>query len=106
SRYHESGDKLMTPMMAGAVLKANGSPPMENSFTRAFAASRFFSISSARCSNVSMAHSLQTEAKEFCSFTHFARFTPHWGVVRPAGFEPTTICLEGRCSIQLSYGRF
>ena len=26
-------------------------------------------------------------------------------MVRPAGFEPTTICLEGRCSIQLSYGR-
>ena len=22
----------------------------------------------------------------------------------PAGFEPATVCLEGRCSIQLSYG--
>ena len=22
----------------------------------------------------------------------------------PAGFEPATLCLEGRCSIQLSYG--
>ena len=30
---------------------------------------------------------------------------PSGGMVRPAGFEPTTICLEGRCSIQLSYGR-
>jgi hypothetical protein len=25
--------------------------------------------------------------------------------VRLAGFEPTTLCLEGRCSIQLSYRR-
>jgi hypothetical protein len=22
----------------------------------------------------------------------------------PAGLEPATLCLEGRCSIQLSYG--
>jgi hypothetical protein len=26
-------------------------------------------------------------------------------MVRPARFERTTACLEGRCSIQLSYGR-
>ena len=26
-------------------------------------------------------------------------------MARPAGIEPTTLCLEGRCSIQLSYGR-
>ena len=26
-------------------------------------------------------------------------------MVRSAGIEPTTICLEGRCSIQLSYER-
>ena len=25
--------------------------------------------------------------------------------MRSAGIEPTTICLEGRCSIQLSYER-
>jgi hypothetical protein len=26
-------------------------------------------------------------------------------LVRPAGLEPATPCLEGRCSIRLSYGR-
>ena len=26
-------------------------------------------------------------------------------VARPEGIEPPTTCLEGRCSIQLSYGR-
>ena len=26
-------------------------------------------------------------------------------LVRPAGLEPATLCLEGRCSIRLSYGR-
>jgi hypothetical protein len=26
-------------------------------------------------------------------------------VARPARFERATLCLEGRCSIQLSYGR-
>ena len=27
-------------------------------------------------------------------------------MVRPSGIEPETLALEGRCSIQLSYGRF
>ncbi len=30
---------------------------------------------------------------------------PFKRLVRPAGLEPTTPGLEGRCSIQLSYGR-
>ena len=29
----------------------------------------------------------------------------HGGVI-PSGLEPETVCLEGRCSIQLSYGTF
>ena len=29
----------------------------------------------------------------------------HHCMARPVGFEPTTHALEGRCSIQLSYGR-
>ncbi len=30
---------------------------------------------------------------------------PSVEVVRPARLERATLCLEGRCSIQLSYGR-
>jgi hypothetical protein len=26
-------------------------------------------------------------------------------LARPAGFEPATRCLEGSCSVRLSYGR-
>ena len=45
---------LITPMIAGRELKARCLPPMANSFTRACAAARFFSNSSARYSSVSM----------------------------------------------------
>ena len=29
--------------------------------------------------------------------------TWHGGRMRPVGFEPATYCLEGSCSIQMSY---
>ena len=41
---------------------------------------------------------LTVKSNKFCAHFHFDKS------VIQAGFEPTTHALEGRCSIQLSYG--
>src|SRR5436190_14180448 len=54
SRYHESGERLITPMMCGWVLNAKCFAPIANSCTRALAASRLFSSNPANCSRLSI----------------------------------------------------
>src|SRR4051794_32287914 len=61
SRYHESGDKLITPIIAVRELKSKWRPPMENALTRAFAASRFLSSSSPRYSSVNILKMFQRD---------------------------------------------
>ena len=39
------------------------------------------------------------------SYAHHKNLITAQELVRPAGFEPATLGLEGRCSIQMSYGR-
>src|SRR6266436_201095 len=54
SLYHESGERLITPMIVGSELNLNSVPPMSNSLTRALAAARFFPSTSARSSSLSI----------------------------------------------------
>src|SRR5260221_5278722 len=89
SLYQESGERLITPMMADWELNGKNRPSRANSRTRAWAASRCFSHNCVRSSSVNMVESIR----------------PEDDMVRPAGIEPTTHCLEGSCSIQLSYER-
>src|SRR5688572_32596993 len=43
--------------------------------------------------------------RKYLDSGHSAFCTQRYGLVRPAGLEPTTPGLEGRCSLRLSYGR-
>ena len=40
-----------------------------------------------------------------CLKIDFLKLSSLTSLARPAGIEPATLGLEGRCSIQLSYGR-
>src|SRR3569623_3835648 len=42
--------------------------------------------------------------KTLCSPSCRARMIP-WRLARPAGLDPATLGLEGRCSIRMSFGR-
>src|SRR5687768_6278239 len=64
SRYHESAERLTTPITAERELKAKVFPPTENSFTLALAASRFFSSNSANVSSVSIASKVWEKTSE------------------------------------------
>src|SRR3954451_3867261 len=96
SRYQDSAERLITPMIEGAELNAKNLPARENSFTCAFAASRFWASNSARYSSVNMREKMGRGVGEVKCRNKIAR---------SAGIEPTTHCLEGSCSIQLSYER-
>jgi hypothetical protein len=44
-------------------------------------------------------------SEKWLQISRFLPWRGRFAAARPAGLEPATACLEGRCSIQLSYGR-
>ena len=59
-----------------------------------FRLNRFWSSGVTRCRPVNTGNKKPQNRRAILGFTY---------LVNPAGFEPATVCLEGRCSIQLSY---
>src|SRR5713226_235456 len=110
SRYQESVEKLITPMIAGRALKGKSSPPRANSLTWAAAASRCFSSNSDKSSSLSIRKSSRSSHRLLFNLSFRSHFRPAGArtpakMVRSARIERATDCLEGSCSIHLSYER-
>src|SRR5215204_3247283 len=74
SRYHESEERLITPMRAGSELKAKCRFPIENSFTRAAEAPALASKRAASFSSVSI------NDKSLFGLKQTPAFSPSYGL--------------------------
>jgi hypothetical protein len=53
-----------------------------------------------------MPHPIHAPVEPVAQPDRASRVPQRTNLARPAGLEPATLGLEGRCSIRLSYGRF